>query len=141
VIRVRIEGDADTVSWFLKTHKYPYAEQWPADFLRQHAIMVRLEETHDRFVRTVGYAWATWHPTLPSTLDFHVCIDPKYRGRWLDVRVWVDLQKLAQFLGAEMLITRTPTERAARLVSELLVRRFGFKRNTDGSVYKLLKDT
>ena len=136
MMRIRVEGDAQKLVDFMTSHNYPYQEgNWTKESLQKYSIMVRLEDWDGLIATTFGFMWATWVDGARSTLDFHAIVIPEYRLKWFSL--FPDLEKLAGFLGASTIYTKTPGDpKCAELTRLFLIRRLGFKRHDDGAVYK-----
>lgn len=104
---------------FLADNNYP--SPWTKENLEKYCLRVALKEDGE----TIGYAWGHWTQGRPNVLWFHVCVSPEWRGRWLSRRILSDLSKIAEFLGAEKLMTE-PTGPDEKLVRTVL-KRLGFK--------------
>jgi GNAT superfamily N-acetyltransferase len=115
--RVRIEGDSAAVAAWLRKHDYPH--RWSAETLGTHAIKAGLWDGGT----LAGYVWAVWSQD-GTTLLFHGCIAPAYRGRWISPELIQDLKKLASFLGADVVMANIPAD-TARKYGRLLGR-YGF---------------
>lgn len=132
-MRIRVEGDAGKVESWLIAKEYPHQDRWPADWLQQQAIMVRVEDGD----YVAGYIWATWHPYFPHTLSFHACFAKEYRGKWF--KALDDLYRLASYLGAEFLYGHTDNLSGRdKIMHQFLIRRLGFEDAGVGGVIKRL---
>lgn len=96
---------------------YPEVTSWWWENWSRH-IIVRLHASGT----LIGYAWATW--TDRTTLDFHVCIRPEFKGRYWLPLAWPHLVTIALYHGANRLTT-TPIGKARFAVPRLL-RPLGF---------------
>lgn len=138
MIRVRLHSDALTLAAFLEAEEYP--AHWSPETLEKYTLMCRVEEAFgDGRVYLAGYVWATWRADGDCVMDFHACLTPSYRGRWLTKSVAADLLKLAELCGVKVLSTTTIGDRAARLVRVLLQRRMDFSVAPDGTLSKIIK--
>lgn len=141
MMRLRFHHSAHVLNSFLQLLDYPAS--WNTQYIQNHCAMLRVEHVDDAGTDSVaGFVWAFWTDDAENpTLDFHVCILPEYRNRWLTPSVWADLHKAAELLGAKRIQTKAIGERPQRLVAEMLVRWLGFQRADDGYVYKDIGDT
>lgn len=117
-LKVRVEGDSAVVAAWLKNQGYP--QEWVAETLATYAIKAALWDGE----YLVGYIWGVW-ATDATTILFHGCIAPAYRGRWISAPLLLDLEKLASFLGADALQADLPDAVMARKLGRLL-RRYGY---------------
>lgn len=136
-IRIEPQTSAEKLHQFLVDNAYENIDQWSTERLQAYALIVRLENDG----ATVGYLWGVWTDYfVVESLSFHACISKEYRGRWLTKSLVNDLFKLCEFLGAKIIFTSFPgATRHARLLTEILVRRFGFTKADNFVVYKQLE--
>ena len=114
-------------------HAYPCPTS--ADDLKRYCIILRVQDD----AATVGYVWSTWHREFPKTLQFHVCIAPSHRGRWLDCRVMRELEKISLLVGADMITAALPFD--SKRISALMVRFYGFHvEPLSGEIFKPIED-
>lgn len=99
-----------------------YPQPWSPQQLKGFAIVTRLE-THDK--RLVGFIWGNFLPDAPDTINFHICIHPSWRGRWMDRRAIHDLFVLSRVCGAERVRGWLPPGREGQLFARLAPR-YGF---------------
>lgn len=133
-LRPVVEVDVRRFLDFLTLHSYPAIPR--VEDLRS-VILVSLIDNSSGLI--AGYVWAS-EPD-PYVLDFHACLSPSWRGRWLTDDLYRDLETIARFYGARGMSTRTLGDRPARLVAALLQRRFGYTLRPDGSLYKQIVRT
>jgi hypothetical protein len=131
--KIRVEGDSAAVAAWLKNHGYPH--EWVAETLASHAIKAGLWDGE----YLAGYIWAVWAED-GSTLLFHGCIAPAYRGRWMSLHLLLDLEKLASFLGADALQADLPDADTARKLGRML-RRYGYTVSEDPpTIHRIIGD-
>jgi len=119
--RLRVEYDRATVVEFLKANEYPV--EWTEEMLSS-TLMVRAFDDEG----TVAYFWGHWIET--GVMVFHVCVAKGRYGICFRRSVIRELEQIAFWVGADILLTAVDDMPHASRVRLLLIRQ-GFEEEPD----------
>ena len=117
-MRAVIEWDAKAAAVFCRDHDYPHRESLGV-LEDGGALAVRLEVSDGPGSSLAGYAWL--HLVADTVVTGHLCIDPKFKGRW-SRRALSDLMAAGRLLGARTFMVSSPTP----FLRDFLSRAWGF---------------
>lgn len=117
-MRAVIEWDAKAAAVFCRDHDYPHAESLgPLD--DGAALALRFEVSNGSGSSVAGYAWL--HLVSEKVVTGHLCIDPKFKGRW-SRRALADVMAMGRLMGATTFAVFSPPPH----IRDFLSRAWGF---------------
>lgn len=119
-MRLQLHDSPATLQSFLTRHDYPFHHDLA---LLKTSLILRLDLPSGQ---TAGFVWAMWSDE-PGVLEFHACVAPEHRGRWLTALVIHDLMTMARISGARRLLAYLPPGEERERIYAFLCRRFGFE--------------
>jgi hypothetical protein len=121
-IHLRIEGEIDKVTAFLKQEGYPF--DWDYDRLSE-TLMVRAFTDDDQ---TAAYFWGQWADT--GVLSFHVCVGKSHYGLCFRQNLIDRLGEIAFMVGADEMLTSVDGLPNGDRIAQLMLRH-GFVQQAD----------